>query len=82
MTGSEGGQLRLWASQCSVVNSLAWSLIGTGSPQWVQMTLPFSYSWGVVVSVGLGGGELDIGGEEEGEGRGGRGPVAYGLENI
>ena len=82
MTGSEGGQLRLWASQCSVVNSLAWSLIGTGSPQWVQMTLPFSYSWGVVVSVGLGGGELDIEGEEEGEGRGGRGPVAYGLENI
>ena len=34
------------------------------------------------MSVGLGGGELDIGGEEEGEGRGGRGPVAYGLENI
>lgn len=53
--------------------------MGTGSPQWVQMTLPFSYSWGAVVSVGLGGGELDIGGEEEGEGRG---EVAYGLENI
>lgn len=31
------------------------------------------------MSVGLGGGELDIGGEEEGEGRG---EVAYGLENI
>jgi len=73
MTESEGGQVRLWASQCSVVNSLEASLIGTGSPQWVQMTLPDSYSWGVG-SVGLlegcGEGSGDMG--EEGEGKEGR----------